>query len=76
MKIGQDISKKQKLDDIQQTAQQDWVKESSVLQLLGVGKPTLLLDRPAFWRETQPGSWLHFVINDAGLRYGIRIQAC
>lgn len=76
MRAGQGISKKQNSDGIQQAAQQAWVKGSSVLQLLGVGKQTLLLDRLAFWRGTQPGSWLHVVIKDAGLRYGIRTQVC
>lgn len=38
MSAGQYISKKQKSDDIQQAAQQGWVKESSMLKLLGAKK--------------------------------------
>lgn len=38
MRAGQDISKKQKSDDIEQAAQQDRVKESSMLKLLGTKK--------------------------------------
>lgn len=38
MRAGQNISKKQKSDHIEQTAQQDGVKESSMLKLLGTKK--------------------------------------
>lgn len=39
------------------------MKKSFVLQLLGIGRQILLLDRLAFWRWAQPSSCLHFVIN-------------
>lgn len=52
MRAGRYISKKQNSDDVEQAVQQDWVKESSMLQVLGVGKQILPLDRQAFWRGT------------------------